>query len=305
MEYPAGPADNVGDFTTEAVDPRYADLDLMPTEAIAEAMNEADKQVPLAIGEAIPQITAAINAISSGMQRGGRLFYVGAGTSGRLGVLDASECPPTFSSSPDQVVGLIAGGDHALRNAIEGAEDDFDDGYATLDAQGLRPNDSVVGIAASGRTPYVLGAIQAASDARATTVGLCNNPGAVLSQAVDFPIEVVVGPEIVSGSTRLKAGSAQKQVLNMISTIAMVRLGKTYGNLMVDVSASNEKLYARARNLVMRVTGCDEPTAIEALERCDGSVKTAAVSILLGIDADAARARLASKGGALRAALGD
>lgn len=303
MELTEEQADQVGTTTTESVDPRYADLDLMSTTDIVTAMNEAEAEVPAAISKQIPQISAAIDAISAGMASGGSLYYVGAGTSGRLGVLDASECPPTFSSDPSQVVGIIAGGDHALRNAIEGAEDDYDAGYQTLKACNLGTNDSVVGIAASGRTPYVLGAVAAAKEAGAVTVGISNNPGTALSAAVDFPIEVVVGPEVLSGSTRLKSGSAQKQVLNMISTASMVRLGKTYGNLMVDVSASNQKLLVRARNLVMRITGCSKDQADRALEEAGGSVKVAAVMLARQINAPEAEGLLEQAGGVMREAL--
>ena len=305
MELIVEQAEAISEATTESVDPRYADLDLLSTQQIVAAMNQAEMEVPRAIEEAIPQITAAIDAIAAGMNEGGRLFYVGAGTSGRLGVLDASECPPTFSSDPSQVVGIIAGGEEALRNAIEGAEDDYQAGYEAVKKFELRATDAVVGIAASGRTPYALGAVAAGREAGATTVGISNNSPAVLSDAVDFPIEVVVGPEVLSGSTRLKAGSAQKQVLNMISTATMVRLGKTYGNLMVDVSASNKKLQVRARNLVMRVTGCDKRAAEDALALADGSVKVASVAILREVSPATARELLEEHGGNMRAALGN
>lgn len=290
-------------FTTEAVDPRYADLDRMGTSEIVAAMNEAEMEVPRAVHASIPGISAAIDAISHGMCAGGRLFYAGAGTPGRLGVLDASECPPTFSTPPDRVTGIIAGGPAALTTAIEGAEDDFQAGHDEVAAYGLGPQDSLVGISASGRTPFVLGAVQAAREAGAVSVGLSCNAGAELSAAVDHPIEVVVGPEIISGSTRLKAGSAQKQVLNMISTVCMVRLGKTYGNLMVDVSATNHKLEVRAKDLVMRIAHCDESTARNALAASGGSVKIAVVSLVCDLDADRARELLDRSGGSLRAAL--
>lgn len=290
-------------FTTESVDPRYSDLDRMSTGEIVGAMNEAEMEVPLAVRRALPQISAAIDAISEGMESGGRLFYVGAGTPGRLGVLDASECPPTFSIDPDRVVGIIAGGPDALTTAVEGAEDDRQAGYEAVALRGLGPHDSVVGVTASGRTPYVLGAVQAARDAGAVSVGISSNAGAVLSGLVDHPIEVVVGPEIITGSTRLKAGSAQKQVLNMISTVCMVRLGKTYGNLMVDVSATNRKLEARARNLVMHITGCDERSAADALRASSGKVKVAVVCLVLDVDPQQARSLLARAGGSLRSAL--
>lgn len=295
----------VGTTTTESVEPRYANLDLLSTEDLVRTMNEADMQVPLAVSSQVPMIARAVNAIAAGMENGGRLFYVGAGTSGRLGVLDASECPPTFSSDPSQVVGIIAGGDYALRHAAEGAEDDYLDGYETLKGFDLNSRDSVVGIAASGRTPFVLGALAAASEAGATTIGLSNNPDSAISAEVSYPIEVVVGPEVLSGSTRLKSGTAQKMVLNMISTATMVRLGKTYGNLMVDVSATNEKLEERARNLVVRITGCNREEAQRALDASGGSVKVASVCLLLEIEPDEARAVLQTAGGSMRRALKD
>lgn len=295
--------DRIAASTTESVDPRYANLDLMETEEIVEAMNRADREVPLAIEKVIPQIAQAIDMISSGMQQGGRLVYVGAGTSGRLGVLDASEIPPTFSAEPGQVIGIIAGGDYALRHAIEGAEDDFDAGYASAKELDLSPVDTLVGIAASGRTPYVLGAVAAATEAGARTVGISNNSPSELGQVVEIPIEVVVGSEIVTGSTRLKSGTSQKQILNMLSTGAMIRLGKTYGNLMVDVSATNKKLEVRARKLVQRITGCDGKTAEAALAAAGGSVKVASVALLGDMSASRASALLNQHGGVMRAAL--
>lgn len=303
MELNAEQNKEIAKATTESVDPRYENLDLMTTGEVVQAMNEADMQVPIAVSKALPQITEAVDAISAGMRKGGRLFYAGAGTSGRLGVLDASECPPTFSSDPSQVVGIIAGGDDALRNAIEGAEDDFNAGFDELQKYDLGENDTVVGIAASGRTPFALGAVAAGNEAGATTVGISNNENTELSRAANIAIEVVVGPEIVSGSTRLKSGTAQKQVLNMLSTATMVQLGKTYGNLMVDVSASNKKLELRARNLVMKITDCDADTADRALAEAEGSVKVAAVSLLKGIDASTARTLLNENEGVMRATL--
>lgn len=289
--------------TTESVDPRHADLDRMSTLEMAKAMNDAEKEVPRAVEKALPQIVAAVDAIASGMKKGGRLFYVGAGTAGHMGVLDASECPPTFSSDPSQVVGMIAGGDGALRKAVEGAEDDFEEGARTVQAFNLTNNDTVVGIAASGRTPFTLGAVEAGNAAGATTVGISCNAGSALAEAAQHPIEVVVGPEVITGSTRLKAGSAQKQVLNMLSTLTMVKLGKTYGNLMVDLQATNEKLEERSRRLVTRITGVDDRVAQDALELADGSVKKAVVMIEKQLDAAAAEELLNEKGGFLRAAL--
>lgn len=288
-------------LTTEMVDPRYSDLDLWTTAQMVSAMNEAEADVHSAVGRANAQITAAIDAISAGLARGGRLFYVGAGTPGRLGVLDASECPPTFSTDPGMVRGLIAGGAPALTSAIEGAEDDYQAGYQEIMALNVTGNDAVVGITASGRTPYVLGAVAAAAECGAMTGGISCNQGAELSALVSHPIEAVVGPEIIAGSTRLKAGSAQKQILNMISTLCMVKIGKTYGNLMVDVSASNEKLQVRAQNLVMRIAGVDVERATAALAACDGDVKTAVVCIVRDVKPVTARDILAAGGGILRA----
>ena len=290
-------------MTTEMVDPRYSDLDMLTTSAMVEAMNEAEADVPRAVRKSLVQITSAIDAISSGLARGGRLIYVGAGTPGRLGVLDASECPPTFSTPVHMVRGLIAGGPAALTSAVEGAEDDWDAGFEEVMALEVTPDDSVVGITASGRTPYVLGAIDAASQQKAITAGISCNQGAVLSARVHHPIEVIVGPEIVSGSTRLKAGTAQKQVLNMISTLSMVRIGKTYGNLMVDVSASNAKLKIRAQNLVMSITGADSTRASDALAASGGNVKNAVVCLVRDVSPQAAWELLARHHGVLRSVM--
>lgn len=290
-------------FTTEMVDPQYADLDLLPTADAVAAMNEAEMSVPLAIRRAAPQIVAAIDAIHAGLARGGRLIYIGAGTAGRLGVLDAAECPPTFSTDTDLVQGIIAGGQPALTTAIEGAEDDYDAGYDEIASLGVGPDDAVVGISASGRTPFAVGGVTAAREAGAVTVGISNNADSLLSSSVDFPIEAVVGPEVLSGSTRLKAGSAQKQILNMISTLTMVKLGKVYGNLMVDVNATNQKLEVRAQRLVMQITGVDAGTAEEALQRAHGSVKLAVVTLLRGVPVDEANEILDEHRGFLRSAL--
>jgi len=289
--------------TTESVDPAYSHLDSMSPAEIATAMNDAEATVSEAIRAAIPAIAQAIEAIVAAMESGGRLIYIGSGTSGRLGVLDASECPPTFSSDPADVVGIIAGGDYALRNAIEGAEDDKSAGARDLLAQSITRQDIVVGITASGRTPYVLGAVEAARDIGATTVGISNNAESALGAAVDIPIEVSVGPEVLAGSTRLKAGSAQKRILNMLTTASMVKLGKTYGNLMVDVSPTNEKLRVRAVNLVTRITGTDDITAKEALIKAGWRVKVAATMLSRNIEAADAEALLADHDGRLREAL--
>ncbi|TWF81800.1 N-acetylmuramic acid 6-phosphate etherase [Pseudonocardia hierapolitana] len=285
---------------TERVDPRYASIDRASVAELAVLMNEADATVPLAVRAALPQIVPAIEAVAQRMRDGGRLLYVGAGTPGRLGVLDASECPPTFSTPPDLVRGLIAGGEPAVFTAQEGVEDDADAGRAVIAAEGVGPADSVVGVTASGRTPYVLAAIGEARARGALTVGMSCNAGTALSAAAEHAIEVVVGPEVVAGSTRLKAGTAQKLVLNMFSTIAMVQLGKTYGNLMVDLGATNAKLRERAVRMVRTVTGASRERAEEALEASGMRVTLAILRLERGLDADEASARLAAAGGRLR-----
>ncbi|MEU7023726.1 N-acetylmuramic acid 6-phosphate etherase [Streptomyces sp. NPDC046203] len=291
-------------LTTEAFRPELADIDRLPTLDIARIMNGEDRTVPAAVAGQLPAIAAAIDATAARMARGGRLLYLGAGTAGRLGVLDASECPPTFNTDPAQVVGLIAGGPGAMVQAVEGAEDSRELAAADLTALGLTPDDTVVGISASGRTPYAVGAVEHARAHGALTIGLSCNADSALAAAAEHGIEIVTGPELLSGSTRLKAGTAQKLVLNMISTITMIRLGKTYGNLMVDVRASNDKLQARSRRIVALATGAPDERIEIALKAADGEVKTAVLMILSGIDdADEAERRLARTDGRLRAAL--
>ncbi|MFJ9659551.1 N-acetylmuramic acid 6-phosphate etherase [Streptomyces griseoflavus] len=290
-------------LTTEAYRPELADVDRLPTLDIARLMNGEDAAVAGAVAGQVPVIAAAIDAVAERMARGGRLVYAGAGTAGRLGVLDASECPPTFNTDPDQVVGLIAGGPGALVTSVEGAEDSEELAAADLAALELTADDTVVGISASGRTPYAIGAVAYARGRGALTVGLSCNQGSALAAAADHGIEVVVGPEFLTGSTRLKAGTAQKLVLNMLSTITMIRLGKTYGNLMVDVRASNEKLRARSRRIVAQVTGADDDAVERALAATDGEVKPAILVVLAGVDGPAAARLLTESGGHLRAAL--
>jgi N-acetylmuramic acid 6-phosphate etherase len=290
-------------LTTEAYRPELAGIDREPTLEIARLMNAEDASVPAAVAAQLPAIAAAIDGIAARMARGGRLVYAGAGTAGRLGVLDASECPPTFNTAPDQVVGLIAGGPAAIVTSVEGAEDSKALAAADLDRIGLTPDDTVVGIAASGRTPYAVGAVEHARALGALTVGLSANPGSALAAAAEHGIEVVVGPEFLTGSTRLKAGTAQKLVLNMISTITMMRLGKTYGNLMVDVRASNEKLRARSARIVALATGAPDDAVEAALGATGGEAKDAILVILGGVDAPTAARLLAAAGGRLRAAL--
>jgi len=284
---------------TEARNPASKDLDRLSTEELVRLINAEDATVAAAVAREAPAIAAAIEVIAERMARGGRLVYVGAGTSGRLGVLDAAECPPTFNADPGQVVGLIAGGREALARAVEGAEDSAEAGAADLRAIGLGADDAVVGIAASGRTPYVLGALDHARSVGAATIAFACNAQAEARHHADLGILPEVGPEVLTGSTRMKAGTATKMVLNMLSTGAMVRLGKTWGNLMVDVQATNEKLVERSLHIVQAITGCDREEARSALERSGGDVKTAAVSQALGLDPGAARAKLAAAGGRL------
>jgi N-acetylmuramic acid 6-phosphate etherase len=290
-------------LTTEAFRPELADIDQLPTLEIARIMNGEDRTVPDAVAARLPQIAAAIDATAERMSRGGRLIYAGAGTAGRLGVLDASECPPTFNTDPAEVVGLIAGGPAAMVEAVEGAEDSRELAAADLDALALTADDTVVGISASGRTPYAIGAVEHARSRGALTIGLSCNTDSTLGAAADHRIEVVVGPELLTGSTRLKAGTAQKLVLNMISTITMIRLGKTYGNLMVDVRASNEKLHARSRRIVALATGASDEEIEAALAATDGEVKTAILTILASVDGPTAARLLTKNDGHLRAAL--
>ena len=290
-------------LTTEAFRPELADVDRLSTFEIARLMNGEDTAVPAAVAQRLPQIAAAIDAVAERMSRGGRLIYAGAGTAGRLGVLDASECPPTFNTDPTQVVGLIAGGPEAMVTSVEGAEDSRELARADLDALVLTADDTVVGISASGRTPYALGAVEHARRLGALTIGLACNPDSALAAAAEHGIEIVVGPELLTGSTRLKAGTAQKLVLNMLSTITMIRLGKTYGNLMVDVRASNDKLRARSRRIVALATGAPDEEIERALAATDGEVKNAILTILGGVDGPTAARLLEESEGHLRAAL--
>ncbi|MET7909970.1 N-acetylmuramic acid 6-phosphate etherase [Streptomyces avermitilis] len=290
-------------LTTEAFRPELAEIDRLPTLEIARLMNGEDATVPAAVAARLPQIAAAIDAIADRMARGGRLVYAGAGTAGRLGVLDASECPPTFNTDPSEVVGLIAGGPSAMVTSIEGAEDSKELAAGDLAGLGLTADDTVVGVSASGRTPYAIGAVEYARARGALTVGLSCNADSALAAAADHGIEIVAGPELLTGSTRLKAGTAQKLVLNMLSTITMIRLGKTYGNLMVDVRASNEKLRARSRRIVALATGATDEEIERALAATDGEVKNAILTILGGVDGPTAARLLEESDGHLRAAL--
>lgn len=295
--------DELAALTTEAIDDSMGDLDMRSTEDLVLAMNAEDARVAAAVRAAAPSIARAVDGITERMQRGGRLVYIGAGTSGRLGVLDASECPPTFGVDPSRVVGLIAGGDRALRNSVEAAEDATAQGRATAAEAEVGADDVVVGIAASGRTPFVAGALEYAAGAGALTIALACNRRSRIGAIADIAIEVVVGPEFIAGSTRLKAGTAEKLVLNMLSTLTMVRLGKTYGNVMIDVRATNDKLRARAQRTVMAVTGCGVGEVSAALAEAGGSAKTATLMLLADISAAEAEARLRESAGHLRAAL--
>lgn len=290
-------------LTTEAFRPELSEIDRLPTAEIAAIMNGEDASVPTAVAAQVPRIAAAIDATAERMARGGRLVYAGAGTAGRLGVLDASECPPTFNTDPGDVVGLIAGGPTAVITSIEGAEDRKDLAAADLDALGLTADDTVVGVSASGRTPYAIGAVEHARARGALTIGLSCNADSALAAAAEHGIEVVVGPELLTGSTRLKAGTAQKLVLNMLSTITMIRLGKTYGNLMVDVRASNEKLRARSRRIVALATGASDEEIEAALAATDGEVKNAILTLIGSVDGPTAARLLDESNGHLRAAL--
>lgn len=290
-------------LATEQANERTENLDQLSAVDIVTAMNREDQTVAQAIEKALPQIALAVDLITDKLAGGGRLFYIGAGTSGRLGILDASECPPTFSTDPDLVQGLIAGGEAALVNALEGAEDDFDAGADDLKKANLTGYDVVVGIAASGRTPYVAGGLAYARQLGAGTVALSCNAPAEISKLAEVAIEVVTGPEVLMGSTRLKAGTAQKMVLNMLSTATMVRLGKVYKNLMIDVKPTNKKLVDRACRILMSAAEVDYDTAAQALQAADNRVKVALVMIKTGLSADEAQKQLDQVSGFVRAAI--
>ena len=292
-------------LTTEQRHPESTSIDSESAVEIVELMNREDVQVCEAVRKVKDSIARTIDQVTLCLRNHGRLIYLGAGTSGRLGVLDASECPPTFSTPPEWVVGIIAGGDRALRTAVEGAEDDRNGATDALKQMNCGPQDVVVGIASSGRTPYVLGGLEMARECGATTVGITCNAASPLEAHADWVIAPVVGPEIVSGSTRLKAGTATKMILNMITTGAMIRLGKTYGNLMVDLTATIEKLRQRSRMLVKTLTQQTEEEVERVLSLCDGEVKTAVVTIQSQLSPDEARQHLARCGGHLRRALNE
>ncbi|MDO4204433.1 MAG: N-acetylmuramic acid 6-phosphate etherase [Selenomonadaceae bacterium] len=294
---------NLDLIATEQRNDRTAGIDEMTTAEMLRVINEEDMGVPQAVSRCLNDIAAVVDEVTARLRQGGHLYYLGAGTSGRLGILDASECPPTFGVEPDMVVGLIAGGDTAIRNAVEGAEDDREQGARDLQAHAVNERDAVIGIAASGRTPYVIGALEYAKSIGAYTAAVTMAPGAAIAEIAQRGIVCPVGGEVVTGSTRLKAGTATKLILNMISTGTMIKLGKVYGNLMVDVRATNEKLKARAVRIVKTATGCSDEAAKAALAEADGRAKNAILMIIAGISGAEAARRLTEVNGVLAAAI--
>lgn len=292
----------LGQLVSEARNPDTMQIDLMSSAEIVAAMNAQDARVAEAVRNVLPEVAATVDCIVQAFKAGGRLVYMGAGTSGRLGVLDASECPPTFGVPEGMVVGLIAGGDRALRYPIEGAEDSREEGRKDLENINLTAKDVVVGIAVSGRTPYVIGGLDYAKSAGAVTAALSCNPDSAIARMADIAISPLVGPEALTGSTRLKSGTAQKLVLNMLTTASMVRIGKSYENLMVDLSVSNEKLAARATRILMEVADCSAEEAEQFLAASKNNVKLAILMALTGLDVAAAEIALRDADGFLRRA---
>ena len=288
---------------TESRNPASANIDSLPTLDMLRVINREDQTVALAVEKTLPQVAQVVDAVAQAFRLGGRLIYMGAGTSGRLGILDASECPPTFGTPAEQVVGLIAGGHKAILKAVENAEDNRELAVSDLKALNFSEKDVLVGIAASGRTPYVLGGMEYALSLGATVAAVSCNPDSEMSRLAGIAITPVVGPEVITGSSRMKAGTAQKLILNMITTGAMIRSGKVYGNLMADVEATNAKLVERQKRIVMAATECDRATAEQALAACDGHCKTAIVMILAQLSAGDAKALLAQHQGFIRDAL--
>lgn len=288
---------------TEQQNKNTINLDQMSVREALTVMNQEDKKVAKAIEKVLPEIEKAVHVIIEKFNAGGRLIYIGAGTSGRLGVLDAAECPPTFGAPKEQVVGIIAGGEKAFTEAIEGSEDNIEMGKKDLKKIGLTKNDVVVGLAASGRTPYVIGALEYANSIQAPTVAIACTRESEIGQVANIAIEATPGPEVLTGSTRLKAGTTQKLILNMLSTISMVGIGKAYKNLMVDVQPSNEKLISRAINIVMQATGVEEAVARKKMEESEGNVKAAILMILLDIDKETAEQKLVETKGHIRQSL--
>ncbi|MBQ5418532.1 MAG: N-acetylmuramic acid 6-phosphate etherase [Selenomonas sp.] len=290
-------------ITTERRNPLSAHIDELPTLEMVKIVNGEDQKVALAVEKILPEIARAVDIITDRLARGGRLFYLGAGTSGRLGILDASECPPTYGVEPELVQGVIAGGIPAIFKAQEGAEDNPDLAKEDLAERGFGKGDVLVGIAASGRTPYVIGGLQYAKNLGAATIALACSANAAIAEYADIALLPVTGAEVVTGSTRMKAGTAQKLVLNMLSTVTMIKLGKVYGNLMVDVKTSNAKLEERAKNIVMEATGCSSEESIAALSEARGNAKLAIFIHLTGADFAAGQAALARADGHLAQAL--
>lgn len=290
-------------LVSEGRNPDTMDIDLLSSQEILTRINQQDKQVPLAVEQEIPHIAKAVDAITAAFQQGGRLIYIGAGTSGRLGVLDASECPPTFGVDENMVIGLIAGGKEAMFRAQEGAEDSNALGEKDLKNLNVTEKDVVVGLAASGRTPYVIGALGYANNVGITTVAITCNPDSPIAELATIAISPIVGPEAITGSTRLKSGTAQKLVLNMLTTASMIRIGKSYQNLMVDVKATNKKLEARAIRIVMQATDCDRSRAHELLSQCGYNAKVAILMQLADLDAHEAQEKLEASQGFLRRAV--
>lgn len=294
---------NLKQMITESRNTASEKIDLCSTNEILKTINNEDKKVPLAIEKVLPEITQAVDKISAAFLVGGRLIYSGAGTSGRLGILDASECPPTYGTKAEMVVGLIAGGTPAIFKAVENAEDNTELGRSDLEAIQFNEKDILVGIAASGRTPYVLGGIEYANSIGATTIGISCNPDSALAQSADIAITPIVGAEVVTGSSRMKAGTAQKLILNMLTTASMIKIGKVYGNLMVDVEATNQKLIERQIQIVMQATDCDRKTAEQALNESNRHCKTAIVMILAQLSALDAKGLLTEHNGFIRPCL--
>ncbi|AKP66556.1 N-acetylmuramic acid 6-phosphate etherase [Companilactobacillus ginsenosidimutans] len=287
-------------LTTEQRNPKSMNLDLMTSTEILQLMNQEDHRVPQQIRKSIPQIDAAVKQIIHSFKLGGRLIYLGAGTSGRLGVLDAAECVPTFGTKPEMVQGMIAGGPSAMTVAVEGAEDSLTLAQEDLENINLNSKDTVVGIAASGRTPYVIGGLKYANEILASTVSIACNENSEIGKVAKYPIEVVSGPEILTGSTRLKAGTTQKLILNMLSTTAMIKTGKAYENLMIDVKPTNEKLIERAKRIIIAATECDYDTASETLKIARNDVKVSIIMILTGLDVEKAKEQLQKNQGFVR-----
>lgn len=294
---------NLSELVTEGRNPETLDIDKLDTVGIVNRINREDRKVAEAVAAASEDIARAIDVIADKLSKGGRLIYMGAGTSGRLGIVDASECPPTFGVDSQMVQGIIAGGNGAILKSVEGAEDSFDLGKQDLMERKLTPNDVVCAIAASGRTPYAIGGMKYAKETGAPVVCVTMNPDSEMARIADYPISVVVGPEAIMGSTRMKAGTAQKMVLNILTTGAMIRLGKVYSNLMVDVRVSNEKLKARAKRIVMLATGCDEANAAEMLSKTEYDTKLSIFIIVTGIGVGGAREILNNHGGYLQKAI--